>query len=45
MQEYKFKNCRVRIHGSPDPEKIKEVTKNYLKKTERIKKLKAKKGA
>lgn len=45
MKEYQFKGCRVRVHGSTDPEKIKEATKNYLKKTERIKKSKAKKGA
>lgn len=45
MQEYKFKNCTVRIHGSTDPEKIKEATTAYLKKVERSKKLKAKKGA
>ena len=45
MTEYKFTNCTVRVHGSTDPEKLREATKNYLKKTERIKKLKAKKGA
>jgi hypothetical protein len=45
MQEFKLKGCTVRVHGSTDPEKLREATKNYLKKTERIKKLKAKKGA
>lgn len=45
MTEYKFKGCTVRMHGSPDPEKLKEVTTAYLKKVERSKKLKARKGA
>jgi hypothetical protein len=45
MQEYQFKGCTVRVHGSTDPEKLREATKNYLKKVERSKKLKAKKGA
>lgn len=45
MTEYKLSNCRVRIHGSADLEKIKEATTAYLKKVERSKKLKAKKGA
>lgn len=41
----KVGNATVRIHGSTDPEKLREATKNYLKKVERSKKLKAKKGA
>ena len=45
MQEYKLKNCTVRIHGSPDLENLKEKTTAYLKQVERIKKSKAKKGA
>lgn len=45
MTEYKLKGCTVRIHGSPDMEKVKEATTAYLKKVERIKKSKAKKGA
>ena len=45
MQEYKFNSCTVRIHGSPDMEKVKEATTAYLKKVESIKKSKAKKGA
>ena len=45
MQEYKFKNCTVRIHGSADTEKIRTATTAYMKKVERSKKLKAKKGA
>ena len=45
MQEYKLSNCTVRIHGSPDMEKVKEATTAYLKKVERIKKSQKKKGA
>ena len=45
MQEFKFSTCTVRIHGSPDMENLKEKTTTYLKKVERIKKSKAKKGA
>lgn len=41
----KVGNATVRIHGSPDTEKIKAATTAYLKKVERSKKLKAKKGA
>lgn len=45
MTEYKLSNCTVRVHGSTDPEKVKAATTAYLKKVERSKKLKAKKGA
>lgn len=45
MTEYKYSNCTVRIHGSTDSEKLREATTAYLKKVERSKKLKAKKGA
>lgn len=45
MQEFKFSTCTVRVHGSPDMEKVKVATTAYLKKVERIKKTQKQKGA
>lgn len=39
---YKIGNATVRMHGSPDLEKIKAVTTAYLKKAETMKKRKLK---
>lgn len=38
MKEYKLNNCTLRIHGSPDIEKVKAATTVYLKKAETMKK-------
>ena len=38
MKEYKLNNATVRIHGTPDPEKLKGATETYLKKVIRSKK-------
>ena len=38
MKEYKLNNATVRIHGTPDPEKLKRETETYLKKVIRSKK-------
>lgn len=39
---YKIGNATVRIHGSPDLEKVKAATAAYLKKAETLKKRKLK---
>lgn len=39
---YKVGNATVRIHGSPDLEKVKAATTTYLKKAETMKKRKLK---
>ena len=31
MVEYQIGNAKVRIHGSPDPDKLKEATARFLK--------------
>ena len=31
---YKFKNCTVRIHGTPNRERIESATVKFLKKAE-----------
>jgi predicted Zn-dependent peptidase len=38
MKAYKTKNCTVRVHGNPDPEKLKGATEQYMKKVVRSKK-------
>lgn len=32
MEEYKIGNAKVRMHGEPDKERIKEATEKFLKK-------------
>lgn len=38
MKEYKFENCTVRVHGTPDMENLKRATAQYLKRVVRSKK-------
>ena len=38
MQEYKYKNATVRIHGTYDREKLEEATKIFMKKVNKRKK-------
>lgn len=34
MVEYQIGNAIVRVHGSPDPDKLKEATARFLKQVE-----------
>ena len=38
MKEYRYENCIVRVHGTPDMENLKKATAQYLKKVVRSKK-------
>ena len=31
MTEYQFKNAKVRVHGTPDPDNLKTATQKFLK--------------
>lgn len=45
MTEYKFENCRVRIHGTPDRERLEAATQTFLKKVVQNEKQKKKRNA
>lgn len=34
MTEYIIGKAKVRVHGSPDPDRLKEATEKFLKKAE-----------
>lgn len=34
MVEYQINNAKVRIHGSPDPDRLREATLKFLKQVE-----------
>ena len=34
MVEYQIGNAKVRIHGSPDPDRLREATLKFLKQAE-----------
>lgn len=38
MTEYKFENCRVRIHGDYNLDAVKSATEAFMKKVERKRK-------
>lgn len=38
MQEYKIGCAVVRVHGTPDPERVKEASVKFLKQAAQIKK-------
>lgn len=38
MTEYQFKNAKVRVHGTPDPDNLKAATQKFLKQAEAQKK-------
>jgi hypothetical protein len=42
VNQFKIGKATVRVHGSPDPDKLREVTMTFLKKAEQQRK-KAKK--
>lgn len=34
MTEYKFGSAKIRVHGSPDPDRIREASMKFLKAAE-----------
>ena len=42
MPEFKIGNAKVRVHGTPNQDRVKAATEKFMKKVERIRKNEAK---